>query len=415
MIFQRSFVSDGLERAECKALSFWINQKTRKEHGLESQMFDSIEATRFIDDVAAGKETWDQSCTAEQQTWKLIKAESTLHNRETRIANGVDVVKQRFRKLQKLNELRRIASRLQSETDDCTDLIGNGSEVEVLDMQEQAQKAKEHYSRATIQCGRLSAMNEHLKYFMPGSFYILAGGSGTGKTNLAFQSFGESNVLYIGLDMSMPQTVKRLFEIKAYELTPHSLSFPRKRAMVSESWERSKGNAENIVTLLMPNFRTIDIASLTVEQMEFIISGEIAKGFRPYAVVVDYIDKLDSEQKFKSEYERQKYVGRMLKEIAKRQKVGILGLAQYTGLYEPYKVGQSNWIQGSKDLIATSDGCICIWRSKMKNERSGQDMPDPSHIWISNSIKSRDTGLLDDMRIDCNGLYLYDHQGQEDF
>lgn len=415
MNIQRSFVTDGLERAECKALSFWINNKTRKELGLEYQMFDSVEACKFIDDVAAGKETWDQSCTAEQQTWKLIKAESTLHNKETRIANGVDVVKQRFRKLQKLNELRKTASRLQSEVDDCTDIIGNGTAIEVIDAAQQAKRAQEHYAKSTRICGRLSAMNEHLKYFDGGSFYLLAGGSGTGKTNLAFQTFGDQNVLYIGLDMSMHQTVKRIYEIGAYAIIPPSLSFQNKRSMVENSWNSAREYAGRIAEHLMPNFRTIDIAALTVEQLKFIISEEISKGFKPKAVIVDYIDKLDSEQKFKSEFERQKHVGRILKEIAKTLDVGILGLVQYNGSWEPYKVGQSNWIQGSKDLIATSDGCICIWRSKIKNEYSGQDMPDPGHIWISNSLKSRDTGLLEDMRIDCSGLYLFDHNGQEDF
>lgn len=405
----RHFVASGLEEAEAKALTFWLNRKDRELHGLMACMFDSPQANKFIDDVARGVESWDQSCVSDRDTWACIRGYQATIAKDVRSLSGCGVVVNRYRKSLKLSELRKVAARLQSDHDQCTDIIGDGAKVDVLDAKEQAKEAVKHFTKYASYTGRLDAMNRYLRYFGDGTFYLLAGGSGTGKTNLALQAFEGRKVLYIGLDMTLPDVVKRQFEIKAYGSIVGDWTYHEMREAVAGSWEKAKDKWEAISEKTMPDFRTIDVSSISVEQIAFLISSETEAGHKPSCVIVDYIDKLDSEKQFKAEHEKQKYIGRKLKEIAKSMKVGILGLVQYNSSYEPYKTGQANWIQGSRDLIATSDGCICIWRNKTTNMQSNQEMADLTHIWVSNSLKNRSTGYMDDMRIDAKGLWLYDH------
>jgi hypothetical protein len=409
----RHFVAGGLEEAEAKALTFWLNRKDREIHGLMACMFDSPQATKFIDDVARGVESWDQSCLSDRDTWACIRGYQATIAKDVRALSGCGVVVNRYRKSLKLSELRKVASRLQSDHDTCTDIIGDGARVDVLDSKDQAKEAVRHFAKSASYSGRLDAMNRYLRYFGDGTFYIMAGGSGTGKTNLALQAFEGRKVLYIGLDMTLPDVVKRQFEIKAYGSIAGSWTYGEMREAVAGSWEKAKHDWSAICERTMQDFRTIDVSSISVEQISFLIASEIEAGHKPSCVIVDYIDKLDSEKQFKAEHEKQKYIGRKLKEIAKAHRVGVLGLVQYNSSYEPYKTGQANWIQGSRDLIATSDGCICIWRSKTTNMQSNQEMSDLTHIWVSNSLKNRSTGYMDDMRIDAKGLWLHDHSQHE--
>lgn len=409
MIIQPKFLASGLEQAEAYALSFWLNQKTRSQYGLEYRHFQSHEAVMWLDDVSEGKHSWDQSCKATQETWKAIRGASALHNESMRVANGIDVVKQRALKAEKVKDARKYIARLVSDTDPCIDILGKGRSIEILTAQQQAEKVAELNTRQTVFNCRLKAMSNYLKYFGQGSFYLMAGGSGTGKTTLALQALEDVKTIYINLDMNLLQTVKRIFEIHSYKILPRDVPFNQKREIVAKAWESSKQNPERILERLNPNLTIIDYSSLSIEELWSKIDELKQSNSLPYSMVIDYMDKMDTDEKFEKDHEKRKYIGRKFKELANTFGVSILGLCQYMSSYEPFKVGQANWIQGSKDLIATSDGCICIWRSKARSEQSGQEVADPSHIWVSNSIKNRDTGYMDDARIDCIGLYLENH------
>jgi len=407
------FVSTGLEDAECKALTFWQNRKDRESTGLTACMFNSPQAQKFIDDVENGSDAWSQSCSSDADTWKAIRSYQATISKDMRMISGCEKVINRYRKQAKIKELRNVAKRLQLDDDSCSDIIGDGSKVEIIGAVEQSKIARDHFGKSASYKGRLEAMNQYLKYFGAGTFYLLAGGSGTGKTNLALQAFEGRKVLYIGLDMTLPDVVKRQFEILSYGNIIGEWGYSAMRDAVSSAWEKSKSSWELILERTQKDFRTIDVSSITIEQISFLIASEIESGNKPECVIIDYIDKLDSEKQFKTEHEKQKHIGRKIKEIAKLHKVGVLGLVQYNANYEPYKAGQANWIQGSRDLIATSDGCICLWRSKGTNSVSGQESADLSHIWVCNSLKNRSTGYMDDQRINCRGLWLYDHSAHE--
>lgn len=413
-----NFVLSGLEMAEGYTLGLYLNKKDRERLGIDRSLFESPEAKSFLLDIDANYLNWTEQCNASKQTWDWVRMQTSMLSRTSRIDNGLEVLKARKRKMLKANELRTQMKRLMDDDDHCIDLVGTSEKIELLDSVAIAKEAHIHFNKKQSYKGRLKAFNEYLKYFGDGSVYILSACSSVGKTTIAFNIFEDSNIIYYGIDMTLPDIAKRAFEINAYK-EAHNASlfltndFASIRKLVSDLWESEKVDDKKILARLMPKMRMPDRSYITIEEIDHSLQKEIELGRKPQAVVIDFLDKVSSTHNFAQDHERSKYVIRYFKEMAKRLKIAFFILAQYNGNAEEHKVGRINWLAGSREIMPNVDGIICAWRSAIKHPESGQEQNDMSHIWLSNSLKARDTGTFEDMRVACKGLYLTDFNDVE--
>lgn len=413
-----NFIHSGLEMAEGYALGLYLHRKDRDSLGIDRSLFESPEAKAMLLDIDLNYLNWNERCNASKQTWDWVRMQASMLSRTSRIDNGLEVLKARKRKFIKVNELRAQMKRLMDDEDHCIDLVGTSKKIELLDSVAIAKEAHIHFNKKQSYKGRLKAVNEYLKYFGDGSVYIISGCSTVGKTTIAFNAFEDCDMIYYGIDMTLPDIAKRVFEINAYKQAFEaglflSNDFASIRKIVADMWEAEKVDDKKILARLMPKMRMPERSYITIEEIDHSLQNEIELGRKPQVVVVDFLDKVSSTHNFAQDHERSKYVIRYFKEMAKRLKVAFCILAQYNGNAEEYKVGRINWIAGSREIMPNVDGIICAWRSMIKNPISGQEQSDLSHIWLSNSLKARDTGSFDDMRIACKGLYLTDFNDME--
>jgi hypothetical protein len=407
----RQFQVDGIEYAEAYALGLYQNDATKSEFELTAQMFMSRNARFIAQEMDQGQKFWRADSKATRESWSHVNFLKSSSTKQHAIDNGVAIVLARFRKLVEVEKVSKVLRRLSDETDPCIDLVGGNTGVEVFDADGSIKKTTEHFAQTkSFECS-IPSMTEYLKYFSSGSVYLLAGTSSAGKTNLALQIFAEKKVLYFGVDMTVPDVVKRIFEIHAYK---HSTgSFSEMRQSVAWTWECAKTSFDKIKERMMPLFRTVDLSTITVEEIEQTIQVEIKNKNRPDYVLIDYLGRIETEKRFETEHEKSKFVIRKIKMIAKKLSVPILVLAQYNSNGEEFKTGRINWLAGSRDIMPSVDGIICIWKSEIKSE-SGQSIADTSHIWVSNALKARQTGYIPDSKVLCRGLYLYESTEQQD-
>lgn len=407
------FVIQGLEMAEGYALSLYLNKKDRQELLIDRSLFESQEAKAMLIDIESNFLNWSESCQAQKQTWDWVRQHGSMIPKSNRIDNGLEVLKARKRKAIKTNEIRQQLKRLMDDTDQCVDIVGTSEKIELLTPDAIAKEAYIHFNKKKSYSGRIKALSEYLKYFGDGSVYILAACSSVGKTTIAFNAFEDHDMIYYGIDMTLPDIAKRAFEINAYKQMFDSMAFDTHtftdiRKFVAEMWDREKRDEAKILARLMPKMRMPDRSCITIEEIDHSLQKEVELGRKPKVVVIDFLDKISSTHSFSADHERSKYVIRYFKEMAKRLKIAFFILAQYNGNAEEHKVGRINWLAGSREIMPNVDGIICAWRSSIRNPQSGQEQNDMSHIWLSNSLKARDTGAFDDMRVACKGLYLTD-------
>jgi replicative DNA helicase len=243
-----------------------------------------------------------------------------------------------------------------------------------------------------------------LANYRTGSVLSLCGLSGTGKTNLAMQLtyFAGYKTLYFGVDMSVFGFGDRLIKTKWYRENLGAIFPFGERTECDLQVERM---AKTGKLKLDDGIRTYDCDSMTLEKIEYIAREEM-KSFKADFVVIDYVGRIDSEKNVKDQWREDQAIARAIKGIAKRLDVRVISLVQFSSKAEKYKKPDFSWMSGSKEIISASDIVLCMWHDKKQG--SAGDETDHSHIWVSDDIKSRDSGTHGNVRLETYGLWLYE-------
>lgn len=356
----------------------------------------SDQARRLKQDLEQGIRWYKETNCASRETWDAYSMNELRHCQEW----GFEKCRQRKRKADHKRTLSESLARLDDDHDQCTDIIGDESGDAMIDNIELAKRLKDRLLKEKAFETPWEKVTYMMRFWSGGDVVLLTGLSGTGKTNVALQltMFNGQRTLYFGLDMSTGGLAKRLWEIEWYRNNQH-ITFDEKNECYKALYRAAKQDDIKI----RDGLKAFPSDSLTVEKIEWITKQEI-KIAPVDCIVIDYIGRItsDKDNGKLDGWRIDQAIAHTLKRIAKSCKVRVLALAQYNSKAEKYKKPDQSWTSGSKELIASVDTVLCLWRDKMQSS----DQTDESHIWISDDIKNRDAGMHGNVRLECSGLWL---------
>jgi len=210
-------------------------------------------------------------------------------------------------------------------------------------------------------------------------FVTIAARPGRGKTALAINlinNFLKNNksVFFASLEMNNIQILQRLIsnfcKIENWKVRKKIFSKNEEQAVY-----------EYISYMQSKKLRIDDNINLTLEQLKM-------KCFGYDIVVVDYIQLLDTEKKFKNDFEKLEYVAKEIKKIAKNNKQIIICLAQLNRESEKTKQLLGS-IKGSGAIEQSSDIVIFL-NKKEDNNIVSIDVAEQDEIIYFDVMKYRE-------------------------
>jgi replicative DNA helicase len=320
--------------------------------------------------------------------------------------NGTIPINNRLAKAKKREELREQINRLSDESDNCTDIVGDGAVTRMLDNKGLCQRMTERMNRVSKYKSLFPTINHMLSDWSEGDVVILCGKSGTGKTNVAMQLtyFSGYRTLYFGVDMTTGAFGDRLWKTNWYKENPNILDDPRDECNRAHYKAIKSGTHE-----LPEGIMAYDCERMTLDQIEVHAKAEMAN-FKADILVIDYAGRIESARTEKDQWRADQEIARSVKSMAKRLKVRVLALAQFNSNSEHGKKPQDGWLQGSKEFISASDTVLCVWCDMLPAQNGQPQEIDRSHVWLSDDIKNRDAGCHGNVRLDAYGLWLTEAQ-----
>jgi len=366
-----------------------------------------LEANRLlIDDLKSGLKGYlPAKCKASRETWQLFAHMKTVGLEHCR-SNGLAKIKTRKAKENLFRKNREIMDRLMNPEDTCIDLVGDGTDNDLLEEHELALKVIEKYKDSTRHKTNWKTVDPMLTNFKRGDVMILCGLSGTGKTNVALQMsyFAGHNTLYYGVDMSVQALGDRILKCDWYKdkAKEYSHYHPKLREECDYSIEAdAKAGAVKIKT----GIKVYNCDSMTLEQIEFSARNKL-ETFNAEVLVIDYAGRIESSHHSTDQWRDDQRIARAIKGMAKRLNIKIIALSQFSGKAEKYKKPEYGWMSGSKEFISSSDLVVSLWQaSKLEN---GMAQTDYSKLYISDDIKNRDSGTHGNVCLTAFGLWLMD-------
>jgi len=354
----------------------------------------------LVRDIEAGSTYWTERCLATKEIWneyKILQRSGRLFCRQ----NGLAKVKSRAAKESLRQKTYRLMKRLDCEEDLCIDLVGDGGGEKMIGHAELERRVRIGMLVNKAFTSPWSQVSTMTRYWGAGDVIVLCGLSGAGKTNVSLQMscFAGYKTIYFGTDMSDKGIGKRLWEIGWYRDQAEEWHSGDERKACFFDMMRA---IEQDDFHLPENIMVWDHDVMSLEQIEFEATKQMELSTWD-VLIIDYAGRIESDHNSKDAWRDDQKIARGIKGMAKRLKIRIIVLCQFNATAERFKKPSFNWLSGSKELISASDLVLCVWQHKADG---GEDVPDESHILISDDIKNRDAGSHGNVRLNRFGLWL---------
>jgi len=370
----------------------------------EPDLIQSEQMRKLLADLKAGHTCHiDGLSMAQRDTWQLYQTQRKAGIQHA--MQGLQKVRQRAAKWRAYKDLSDKVTRLADPTDDCSDFVAASGDAEAFyteaDLSSHiiAERRKSRSFRSPWQ-----SLQPMLSDFSPGDVLVIAGYSGSGKTNFAMQMtyFNGYKTLYFGVDMTPRAFGERLWRTGWYR-DNHTRKMDNERQQCEAAFHSAITNGTLKIEKGIAVFRG---SSMTLGQIETLARERMAA--EQYdVIVIDYAGRIDSDAGSREHWRAEQEVARAIKGMAIRLQVRIIALAQLNSSNEQGKKPQASWLSGSKELIAASDGVICLWHD-WGTDASGAVTKDSTHINVSDDIKARNTGSNGNARLECFGLWMHE-------
>jgi len=258
-----------------------------------------------------------------------------------------------------------------------------------------------------IKFGQFFSLSDKITTFSPGHVLLLAGTSGTGKTNVAIQLCEDISAknneewLFMSLEMTRRDVVARAAKIRYYENNPQGSRYES-----NMFFEQNKTNPDFYDAVCPPHMNICDKTGLTINQIKSIVKYEITKNPKIKTVVIDYAQLIRGKG---SMMEALTNISEVCPIIAKDYGVRVVLLCQLTKDNYDNQRPVPSAIKGSGGLYDNADIVLCLYK-----DRSIEDnrLMDVLH-W-----KDRPSGSEGVTTLRANGLHIfsdvsktYTHQG----
>jgi len=214
-----------------------------------------------------------------------------------------------------------------------------------------------------IELGQFYALSDKIQTFNPGHVMLLAGTSGTGKTNVAIQlceDICECNNgeewLFMSLEMAKHDVIKRCGQIRYYELHPQGTRYES-----NVFFDQNRSNPHFYDSVSPKHMNICDDTGLTIDRMKQIVKYEVTKNPKIKTVVIDYAQLVKGKG---SLFEKMSYISVMCPIIAKEYGVRVILLCQLNKDSYDNQRPLISAIKGAGDLYDNSDIVLCLYKDR---------------------------------------------------
>jgi replicative DNA helicase len=201
---------------------------------------------------------------------------------------------------------------------------------------------------------------------------LLAGTSGTGKTNVAIQlcedicRCNNEDWLFMSLEMSKRDVVARAGKIRYYENNPDGTRYES-----NMFFEQNKLNPEFYDAVCPPHMNICDKTGLTIGQINNIVKYEVTKNPRIKTVVIDYAQLIRGKG---SMMEVLTNISEECPIIAKEYGVRVILLCQLTKDNYDNQRPVPSAIKGSGGLYDNADIVMCLYKDRSIEDNKVMEM-----------------------------------------
>jgi replicative DNA helicase len=246
-----------------------------------------------------------------------------------------------------------------------------------------------------IKLSQFMPLADKIHTFNPGHVMVLAGTSGTGKTNAAIQFAEDVSVsngeewLFVSQEMAKHDVVERCAKIRFYQDNPHGTRYES-----NMFFHQNKDIPEFYDAITPEHMNMYDETGKTIDQIGSVVKYEVSKNPKIKTVVIDYAQLLRGAA---NEYERLSYISTQCPIIAKKYGVRIILLCQLKkDAYDNRRPTRAD-IKGAGGLYDNADIVLCLYKDgSVENNRTLEVLH-----W-----KDRPNGSEGTTRLTQYGLYI---------
>lgn len=359
------------------------------------------ESRKLLSDVINGQTEWTINSQASETTWQMYANLAFIGISHCE-QNGLKRCHVRMAKSEKLKKGMEAMRRLQDPDDLCIDIVGDGLASRMISGKILAKRCIDGYSRGIAYTSPWEKVSRMTPYWGEGDVMVIAGMSGTGKTNLALQMtcFNGIETLYFGVDMSDKGIAKRLWEIEWYKKAFIHYRDYYDVNQIRSICEKAFADAVKSGSLDLPeNIQVWDSDYMSLDQIEF-ESRQKLKEKKFGALIIDYATRLEMPDS-KDAWRAEQKTMRGIKAMAKRLKIPVIALSQFNKEAKPYQKPEYSWLSGSSELFSSADLVLAIWLAK-----NADGTADVSKLFVSDDLKNRDAGVHGNTTLDRYGLWM---------
>jgi replicative DNA helicase len=250
-------------------------------------------------------------------------------------------------------------------------------------------------TKERIKFGQFYALTDKIHTFNPGHVMLLAGTSGTGKTNVAIQicedisDCNDEEWLFLSREMSKADVMERCAKIRFYQNNPDGTRYES-----NMFFNQNKDNPSFYDAIAPVHMNISDKTGLTIDQEKAIVKYEVAKNPKIKTVVIDYAQLIRGRG---SIFERLTYISEVCPLIAKECGVRVILLCQLTkDSYDNQRPTPAH-IKGSGALYDNADMVMCLYKDNSVQDNKVME-------WLH--WKDRPNGSNGKTEFVQNGLYI---------
>jgi len=221
---------------------------------------------------------------------------------------------------------------------------------------------EEWNKREKLSLNQFRKLSDKMYTFSPGHVMLLAGTSGTGKTNAAIQlaediSYSHKEEwLFMSLEMPKASVAERIAKIFYYECNPDGNLY-----YSNMFFEQNKKEPAFYDKIMSDRMHICDKTGISIDQIKSIVKYEVTKNPKIKTVVIDYAQLIRGAGNI---FERLTNISEVVPMIAKDYGVRVILLCQLTkDSYDNQRPSPSN-IKGSGGLFDNADIVICLFKDK---------------------------------------------------
>ncbi|MCP3685045.1 MAG: AAA family ATPase, partial [bacterium] len=219
---------------------------------------------------------------------------------------------------------------------------------------------QEWKTKQKVALGQFYGLSDKIITFNPGHVLLLAGTSGTGKTNAAIQlcedicECNNEEWLFMSLEMAKHDVDERCAKIRFYENNPDGTRYES-----NMFFDQNKDNPTFYDHVAANHMNICDKTGITIDQIKAIVKYEVTKNPKIKTVVIDYAQLIRGKG---SIFERMTHISEVCPLIGKEYGVRVVLLCQLTkDSYDNQRPTPSS-IKGSGALFDNADIVLCLYK-----------------------------------------------------